>query len=161
MTSPYLAGKVLKDEQPGCIVGDPSVQRGVMMLLRYVTSTLVACAFAGTVSLVAQQPPASPAPKEDTAKATLTGCVMEAKTTDGATAYILDNTQGGSAKLYLMLGSSPSDFATNVNKKVEVTGPVREPSPPAGGDAAPANPKALRPPVVQVESVKVVAESCK
>jgi hypothetical protein len=142
-------------------LGNPSVlERGVMML-RYVTSTLVACAFAGTVSLVAQQPPASQAPKEETPKATLTGCVMEAKTTDGATAYILDNAEGGSAKLYLLLGSAPTEFATNVNKKVEVTGPVREPSPPAGGEGASANPKALRPPVVQVESVKVVAESCK
>jgi hypothetical protein len=86
---------------------------------------------------------------------------MEAKTTDGATAYILDNVEGGSAKLYLLLGSSPTEFASNVNKKVEVTGPVREPNPPAPADEASANPKALRPPVVQVESTKVVAESCK
>jgi hypothetical protein len=132
-------------------------------MLRHVISSLSACALAGTVSVFAQQAPQPQAPqqpKEDASKATLTGCVMEAKTTDGATAYILDNTEGGSAKLYLLLGSSPSEFATNVNKKVEVTGPVREPSPPAG-DAAAANPKALRPPVVQVESVKVVAEACK
>jgi hypothetical protein len=134
------------------------------MMLRYVTSTLVACAFAGTMSLVAQQPQQPPAPQAaqtETPKATLTGCVMEAKTTDGATAYILDNAEGGSAKLYLLLGSSPTEFASNVNKKVEVTGPVREPNPPAAADEASANPKALRPPVVQVESTKVVAESCK
>jgi hypothetical protein len=86
---------------------------------------------------------------------------MEAKTTDGTTAYVLDNTEGGSAKLYLLLGSSPTEFASNVNKKVEVSGPVREPSAPAGGDEAAANQKVLRPPVVQVESVKVVADACK
>ena len=47
---------------------------------------------------------------------------------------------------------------TKVNKKVEVTGPVQQPPPPPDGAAA--NPKVLRPPSVQVESVKVVAESC-
>ena len=135
-------------------------------MLRYVTSTLAACAFAGMVSVSAQQPPAPQPPaqqpqSEAAAKATLTGCVMEAKTTDGTTAYVLDNTEGGSAKMYLLLGSSPTEFATNVNKKVEVSGPVREPSPPAAADGAAANPKVLRPPVVQVESVKVVADACK
>jgi hypothetical protein len=133
------------------------------MMLRYVTSTLVFCALAGTMSVLAQQPPAQQPPKEETPKATLTGCVTAAKTTDGGTAYVLDNTEGGTAKLYLLLGSSPSDseFATNVNKKVEVRGPVREPSPPAADSGAAANPNALRPPVVQVESIKVVAEACK
>jgi len=134
-------------------------------MLRYVTSTLAACALAGSVSVLAQQQPPAPQPPAQqapaAAKATLTGCVMEAKTTDGSTAYVLDNTEGGSAKLYLLLGSSPTEFATNVNKKVEVSGPVREPVAPAGGDEAAANQKVLRPPVVQVESVKVVAEACK
>ena len=132
-------------------------------MLRHVISTLSACALAGTVSVFAQQAPQPQAPQQPNAeapKATLTGCVMEAKTTDGATAYILDNTEGGSAKVYLLLGSSPTEFASNVNKKVEVQGPVREPSPPPA-DAAAANPQALRPPVMQVESVKVVAEACK
>ena len=136
------------------------------MMLRYVTSTLVTCALAGTVSVVAQQqPPASPPPKEEApkeaTKTTLTGCVMEAKTTDGATAYVLDKAQGGSATLYVLLGSSPSEFSGNVNKKVEVTGPVQEPSPKGAEEGAAANPKVLRPPIVQVESVKVVAEDCK
>lgn len=136
-------------------------------MLRYLTSTLVACAFAGTVSLLAQepqapqQPPAAQQPKEEAPKATLTGCVVEAKTTDGATAYVLDKAEGGSATMYVLLGSSPSELATNVNKKVEVTGPVQQPSAPAAGDGAAANPKVLRPPLVQVESVKVVADSCK
>jgi hypothetical protein len=130
-------------------------------MLRYITSTLTACALAGTVSLFAQEPaPAQPgqsqAPKE-----TLTGCVMEAKTTDGGTAYVLNNAEGGSAKLYVLAGSSQPELATNVNKKVEVTGPVQQPNAPPAEDAAAANPKVLRPPFVQVESVKVVAETCR
>ena len=62
--------------------------------------------------------------------------------------------------MYVLAGSSQSEWATNVNKKVEVTGPVQQPAPPAE-DGAAANPKVLRPPTVQVESVKVVAETCK
>jgi hypothetical protein len=137
------------------------------MMLRSVTSTLVACGFAATVSVFAQQPQAPPPPAsqpapaqaQETPKSTLTGCVVEAKTTDGTTAYVLDNTQGGSAKMYVLLGSTPTEFASNVNKKIEVSGPVREPGAPAEGAAA--DSKVLRPPVVQVESTKVVAESCK
>ena len=85
---------------------------------------------------------------------------MEAKTTDGGTAYVLNNVQGGSATMYVISASSQSqsDWAGNVNKKVEVTGPVQQPSAPS--DGASANPKVLRPPIVQVEAVKVVAESC-
>jgi hypothetical protein len=139
------------------------------MMLRYLTSTLVACAFTGTVSLLAQQSPESPAPqapKDDAAKATLTGCVMQAKTTDGSPVFVLDKAEGGSATLYVLLGSS--EMATNVNKKVEVTGPVQEPPKPPAADegagakeGAAASQKVLRPPMMQVESVKVVAESCK
>jgi hypothetical protein len=51
-------------------------------------------------------------------------------------------------------------LATNVNKKVEVVGPVQQPNAPPTEDAAAANPKVLRPPSVQVESVKVIAETC-
>ena len=91
---------------------------------------------------------------------TLTGCVKEAKTTEGGTAYVLSNAQGGSAAMYVLAGSSQSELATNVNKKVEVTGPVQQPSLPPPEDGAAANPKVLRPPILQVESVKVVAETC-
>jgi hypothetical protein len=91
----------------------------------------------------------------------LTGCVMEAKTTDGGKAYVLNNVEGASAKMYVLAGSSQSEFATNVNKKLEVTGPVQQPNaPPAEGGAA-ANPNVLRPPFMQVESMKVVADTCK
>lgn len=133
-------------------------------MLRYLTSTLAVCALASTASVFGQQAPA-PAPeaqKEDAPKATLTGCVVEAKTTDGGTAYILDKAEGGSAgAVYVLIGSSPTEFAPNVNKKVEVTGAVRQPpAAPASEDAA-ASQKVLRPPAVLVESVKVVAESCK
>ena len=128
-------------------------------MLRYVTSTLTACALAGTVSVFAQAP--TPAPeKQQAPKETLTGCVVEAKTTDGGTVYVLNNVAGGSAGMYLLAGSSPAEWATNVNKKVEVTGSVQQPSPPAK-DGAEANPNAVRPPVVQVESIKMIAESCK
>jgi hypothetical protein len=128
-------------------------------MLRYVTSTLTACALAGTVSVFAQAPAPAQQEKQQPPTETLTGCVIEAKTTDGSTVYVLNNTAGGSAAMYVLAGSSPSEWATNVNKKVEVTGPVQQPSPPADGAAN--NPKVLRPPTVQVESVKVVAEACK
>jgi hypothetical protein len=130
-------------------------------MLRYVTSTITAAALAVTVSAFAQEAaPAQTAKEQPAPKPTLSGCVVQAKTTDGGTAYLLSKAQGGSATTYV-LGGSQSDWAANVNKMVEVTGSVREPSPPAGeGDAA-ANPKVLRPPMVEVESVKVVAEACK
>lgn len=130
-------------------------------MFRHITSTLSACALAGVVSVSAQQPPA-PAQQQEQPQApkeTITGCVMEAKTTDGGTAYVLNNAEGGSATMYVLAGASQSDIASNVNKKVEVSGPVQQPSAPS--DAASTNPKVLRPPAMQVESVKVVAENCK
>jgi hypothetical protein len=138
-------------------------------MLRYITSTLAVCALASTASVFGQQAPAPPAQapappaqKEDAPKATLTGCVMEAKTTEGGTAYVLDKAEGGSDKLYVLVATSPSELAPNVNKKVEVTGPVRQPNAPAAAaeDGAASTQKVLRPPAVLVESVKVVAESC-
>ena len=129
-------------------------------MLRHLTSTLTACALAGTVSVFAQAP--TPAPeKQQAPKETLTGCVVQAKTTDGGTVYVLNNVAGGSAAMYLLAGSSQSEWATNVNKKVEVTGPVQQPSAPPAQEGAAANPKVVRPPTVQVESVKVIAETCK
>ena len=130
-------------------------------MLRYITSTLTACALAGTVSVFAQEPAPAQPEKPQAPKETLTGCVMEAKTTDGGTAYVLNNAEGGSAKMYVLAGSSQSELATNVNKKVEVTGPVQQPNAPPAEAAATANPKVLRPPFVQVESVTVVAETCR
>ena len=135
------------------------------MMLRYLTSTVTACAIAGTITLFAQeqtppqpqaqQPPAAPS-------ATLTGCLQEAKTTDGGTAIVLNNAEGGAAKMYVLIGQTSTDLASHVNHKVEVMGQVQEPNPPpAAGEAAKANPNVVRPPIVQVESVKMVAESCK
>ena len=125
--------------------------------MRYVISTLAACALAGAVNVLAQeQAPSQPA-REQAPKSTLTGCVVQAKTTDGGTAYVLSKVEGGSATMYVLGGSTSSDWAANVNKKVEVTGPVQEPS--AGKDSA-QDPKVLRPPLIVVESVKVVAQSC-
>jgi len=129
-------------------------------MLRYITSTLTACALAGTVNVFAQEPAPAQPEKQQAPKETLTGCVVEAKTTNGGKAYVLNNVEGGSAKMYVLAGSSQSDFATNLNKKLEVTGPVQQPSaPPADGAAA--NPNVVRPPSMQVESMKVVAETCK
>ena len=102
-------------------------------MLRYVTSTLTACALAGTVSVFAQEPAPAQPEKQQAPKETLTGCVVEAKTTDGGTVYVLNNAEGGSAAMYLLAGSSQSEWATNVNKKVEVTGPVQQPSRAASG----------------------------
>jgi hypothetical protein len=128
-------------------------------MLRYITSTLTACALAGSVSVFAQEPSRTQPEKQQPAKETLTGCVIEAKTTDGSTVHVLNNTQGGTAAMYVLAGPSQSELAAQVNKKVEVTGPVQQPAPPADGAAA--DPKVLRPPTVQVESVKMVAETCK
>jgi len=135
---------------------------------RYVTSTLTAFALASAVNVFAQeQAPAQPQPgqqpqqqQQQAAKETLTGCVMQAKTTDGGTAYVLNNVEGGSAKMYVLGGSAQSDWQTNVNKKVEVTGPVQQPNAPSE-DGAAGKPGVLRPPLMEVESVKVIAESCK
>ena len=130
-------------------------------MLRFISST--ACALAVTASVFAQEPaPASPQPEKPQApKETLTGCVIEAKTTDGGKAYVLNNAEGGSATMFVLAGASQSEVATNVNKKVEVTGPVQQPSAPPAEDGAAANPKVLRPPLVDVETVKVLAETCK
>ena len=104
-------------------------------MLRYVTSTLTACALAGTVSVLLAQEPAPAQPeKQQAPKETLTGCVMEAKTTDGGKAYVLNNVEGGSAAMYVLVGSSQSELATNVNKKVEVTGAVQQQGPPPPED---------------------------
>jgi hypothetical protein len=101
-----------------------------------------------------------PPPSEQAAppKSTVTGCVVQAKTTDGGNVYVLSKAEGGKATLYVLGGSTQSDWTPNVNKKVEVTGPVQEP-PSADKDSAP-DPKVVRPPLIVVESVKVVAESC-
>ncbi len=134
-------------------------------MFRYVTSTLTICAAAGMISLSAQQPPPSQ-PQQEQAKpapeaATLTGCVQEAKTTAGGTAFVLNKAEGGAATMYVLVGPPPSELASHVNKKVEVTGQVQQPAaPPSAEEGAPANQKVLRPPMVQVESVKMVAESC-
>ena len=127
--------------------------------MRYVTSTITACALATAVSVFAQEQAPAQSPATDPAsKSTLTGCVVQAKTTDGGTAYVLSKAEGGSATMYVLGGSAQTDWSTNVNKKVEVTGPVQEPVS-ADKSSAP-DPKVLHPPMIVVESVKVVAESC-
>ena len=130
-------------------------------MLRYVTSTLIAFALASTMSAFAQESTPAQPEKQQVPKETLTGCVAEAKTTTGATAYVLDKVEGGSAAMYV-LGASPQfDWKTNLSKKLEVTGPVQQPTAPPAEDGAAGNPKTLRPPLMQVESMKVVAETCK
>jgi hypothetical protein len=135
--------------------------------MRKITSTMVAFTLASTVGILAQeqtpgqvpgQVPAQQPAAAQAPKSTLTGCVMQAKTTDGGTAYVLSKAEGGSAAMYLLTGSAQSDFSANVNKKIEVTGPVQEPAT-AGRDAA-ADSKVVRPPIITVESVKVVAQNC-
>ena len=127
--------------------------------MRFITSTIAACTLAGAVGVFAQEQAPGQAPAQAQApKSTLTGCVAQAKTTDGGTAYVLSKAEGGSAAMYVLGGSSQSDVSANVNKKVEVTGPVQEPSNPDKDSAK--DPKVLRPPLIVVESVKVVAQSC-
>jgi hypothetical protein len=133
--------------------------------MRHVTSTIAAFTLA-TVSVFAQEqqapaqsPAKEPAPDQAAPKSTLTGCVVQAKTTDGGTVYVLSKAEGGSATMYVLAGPSESEFSANVNKKIEVTGPVQEPPPSAANDA-PADPKVVRPPAITAESVKVVAQNC-
>ena len=76
-------------------------------------------------------------------------------TADGNTAFVLNKVEGGSAPMYVLIGSSPTELSTHVNKKVEVTGPVQQPPAPADPDS-----KVLRPPLVRVESVKAVEGTC-
>src|SRR4029453_16149146 len=133
------------------------------MMLRVFMSTATACALAGMIRVFAQDPPPPPAQQPQAPPpATLTGCVQQAKTTDGGTALILNNAEGGTAKMYLLVPQAAADLASHVNHKVEVTGDVKEPAPPpAAEEGATAKPNVLRPPVVQVASVKMLAESCK
>ena len=133
-------------------------------MFRYFTATLAACALGGTITVLAQEqaPPSqaqNPQEKPAVQAATLTGCVQEAKTTDGGKVYVLSKAQGGTATMYVLLGPPESELASHVNHKLEVTGQIQEPSAPAEGEA-PKDPKVLRPPMVQVESVKMVAETC-
>jgi hypothetical protein len=127
--------------------------------MRYITSTIAACTLAGAVGVFAQEQ-AAPAQQQpaEAPKSTITGCVVQAKTTDGGTAFVLSKAEGGSATMYILGGPSQSDFSANVNKKVEVTGPVQEPS--NAGKDTPPDSKVVRPPLITVESVKVVAQSC-
>ena len=128
---------------------------------RFFTSTLTACALATAVNVFAQQPAPAQPETQQAPKETLSGCVVEAKTTDGGTAYVLNDVEGGSARMYVLGGSSQSEWPANVNKKVEVTGPVQQPNAPPAEDGAAGQPKVLRPPMIQVESVRVIAETCK
>ena len=63
--------------------------------------------------------------------------------------------------MYVLAGSAQPELAVNVNKKVEVTGPVQQPNAPPAEDGAEGKPKVLRPPIIEVESMKVIAETCK
>src|SRR5262245_27861309 len=124
-------------------------------MMRFVTSTALAFAFAGMISVFAQEPSQPPAPQQAPPSATLTGCVQQAKTTDGGTALILNNAEGGSAKMYLLIEQASTEVSSHVNHKVEVTGQVQEPPPPpATEEGAAPKPNVVRPPVVQVASVK-------
>ena len=131
-------------------------------MLRIVTSTLTACALAGMISVFAQEQSTPQQQKEQgkpaAESATLTGCVQEAKTTDGGTAYILNKAEGGTAALYVLIGPPASELASHVNHKVAVTGQIQQP--PTAEDGAQKDPKVLRPPMVQVESVQPVADRC-
>jgi hypothetical protein len=128
--------------------------------MRYVTATIAAFTLASAVSVFAQEqaPAPPPAKQQATPKSTLTGCVAQAKTTDGGTVYVLSKAEGGSATMYVLGGPAESEFSANVNKKVEVTGPVQEP--PSADKDSPADPKVVRPPAIVAESVKVVAQTC-
>jgi hypothetical protein len=116
---------------------------------------------AATASVLAQEPAPAQPEQQQAATETVSGCVVEAKTTDGGTVYVLNNAAGGSGTIYVLAGSAQSEWPTNVNKKVQVTGPVQQPNEPPPEDGGSGQPKVLRPPVIEVESVTVIAETCK
>lgn len=130
-------------------------------MLRDWTATLAACLLAGATGMFAQESAPAPAPEQGPAppaaeSTTLTGCVEEAQTISGGKAYILNEAEGGSAKLYVLRGQ---EFEPHINHKVEVTGQVQEPPPSA--ENGPQDTKVLRPPIMDVESLKMVANACK
>jgi len=130
--------------------------------MRHLISTIAAVALASAVGVFAQEqqaPAQGPASSNEQAqKSTVTGCVVQAKTTAGDTVFVLSKAEGGSAPMYVLGGATPAEWSGHVNKKVEVIGPVQEP-PSADKDSAP-DPKVVRPPMIIVETVKVVAENC-
>ena len=135
-------------------------------MLRHITSTLTVIAIGGLISVSAQQQTPAPTPSPSAQEkfqpevATLSGCVQEAKTLSGDKAYVLNKAEGGDSAMYVLVGSlPPSELATHVNHKVEVKGQVQQPNPPSSAAAA-SDPKVMRPPLVQVESVSKVADSC-
>ncbi len=92
----------------------PSVNQEEHLMLRFFISTVSACALAGTISVFAQEPaPPQAQPQPAPAAATLTGCVQQLKTTDGGTAFVLNNAEGGSAKLYVLIGQASADVASS------------------------------------------------
>lgn len=133
-------------------------------MMRSVISAATAFTLAGAIGVFGQEPgpQEKPAPppqeKQEPAAETLTGCVQEAKTTDGGTAYLLNKVAGKSSPMFVLTGPPPTELASHVSHKVEVTGKVQEPNPPAEGTTP--DPKVLRPPLVIVESVKMVADKC-
>ena len=134
-------------------------------MLRYVISTLSGCALASMISVFAQeQTPTSTTegtrktgPRDGAAD----GCVQEAKTTDGGTAYVLNKAEGGTATMYVLAGPPPRRVGQPRQSHGRGDRPGSAPSaPPSAEGAPPPDPKVLRPPLVQVESVKMVADSC-
>ena len=100
--------------------------------MRHVISTIAAVALASTVGVFAQEqaPAQSPSPassNEQAPKSTVTGCVVQAKTTAGDTVFVLSKAEGGSAQMYVLGGATPAEWTGHVNKKVEVVGPVGVP----------------------------------
>jgi|SRR5678815_2371622 hypothetical protein len=142
---------------------DVEVQSGGVVM-RHLISTIAAVALASAVGVFAQEqqaPAQGPASSNEQAqKSTVTGCVVQAKTTAGDTVFVLSKAEGGSAPMYVLGGATPAEWSGHVNKKVEVIGPVQEPPPPSADKEGAPDPKVVRPPLIIVESVKVVAENC-
>ena len=78
--------------------------------MRYLTSTIAACTLAGAVGVFAQEQAAPAQPPAEAPKSTLTGCVVQAKTTDGGTVYVLSKAEGGSATMYYWAGRRKRTF---------------------------------------------------
>jgi len=103
----------------------------------------------------------------------VTGCVDQAPATRdrtrdamSSTPFMLKNAEGGSASTYALMPSPGADLAKHVNHKVEITGtlaPASAPpmtSPGAGATSSPERSRATDTPMLAVQSVKMVANSC-
>ena len=93
--------------------------------MRHLISTIAAVALASAVGVFAQEqqaPAQGPASSNEQAqKSTVTGCVVQAKTTAGDTVFVLSKAEGGSAPMYVLGGATPAEWSGHAIEHVLAT----------------------------------------